>query len=160
MIKYGTPQLVLQKLFNIILEKGVFPRTWYNGLITPIFKSGAKNDPGNYRGICVTSCLGKLFCSILNRITSHLCLNNPIHRNQIGFQSGSRTSDHLFTLKTLIDNRVKARSRGKIFACFVDFRKAFDSIWHNGLLFKLLQSRVGVMFTVQLRTRIANHIVL
>ena len=73
MIKYGTPQLVLalQKLFNLILEKGVFPRTWFNGLITPIFKSGAKNDTGNYRAICVTGCLGKLFFSVLNsRITS------------------------------------------------------------------------------------------
>ena len=72
-----------------------------------------------------------------------LNINNPTHRNQIGFQPGSRTSDHLLTLKVLHDNFVKARSRGKIFACFVDFRKAFDSIWHKGLFLRLLQSNVG-----------------
>ena len=35
-------------------------------MITPIFKSGNRSDPSNYRGICVSSCLGKLFCCILN----------------------------------------------------------------------------------------------
>ena len=43
----------------------------------------------------------------------------------------------------LHDNFLKARSRGKVFSCFVDFRKAFDSIWHKGLFLKLLQSNVG-----------------
>ena len=135
MIKHGMAQLlpVLLKLFNLVLMQDVFPSTWCNRLITPIFKSGPKSDPGNYRGICVTSCLGKLFCSILNsRIARHLNINNPTHRNQIGFQPRSRTSDHLLTLKVLHDNFVKTRPRGKIFACFVDFRKAFDSIWHKG----------------------------
>ena len=128
----------------LFLMQGVFPSAWCNGLITPIFKSGRKSDPGNYRGICVTSCLGKLFCSILNsRIAKHLNRNNPIDRNQIGFQPGSRTSDHLLTLKVLQDNFVKSRSRGKIFACFVGFRKALDSMWHKGLFLKLLQSNVG-----------------
>ena len=88
----------------------------------------------------MTSCLGKVFCSLLNNIIlKHLQLHNPIHKSQIGFQAGSRTSDHLFTLKTLIDTHVKAKSRGKIFACFVDFRKAFDSIWHQGLFYKRIK---------------------
>ena len=90
----------------------------------------------------MTSCLGKVFCSLLNnRILKHL--HNPIHKSQIGFQAGSQTSDHLFTLKTLIDTHVKAKSRGKIFACFIDFRKAFDSIWHQGLFYKLIKSKIG-----------------
>ena len=66
-----------------------------------------------------------------------------IHKSQIGFHAGSRTSDHLFTLKTLIDTHVKVKSHGKIFACFVDVRKAFDCIWHQGLFYKLLKSKVG-----------------
>ena len=91
----------------------------------------------------VTSCLGKFFCSLLNnRLANHLHLHNPIHKSQIGFQAGSRSSD-LFTLKTLIDTHVKAQPRGKVFACFVDFRKAFDCTWHQGLFFKLLESKIG-----------------
>ena len=69
--------------------------------------------------------------------------NKPLHKSQIGFTPGFRTSDHLFTLKTLIDNHVTYSSKpGKIFACFVDLKKAFDSVWHKGLFYKLLKSDV------------------
>ena len=49
------------------------PQNWCDGLIIPIFKTGSKTDPSNYRGICISSCLGKLFCSILNqRLLEHV----------------------------------------------------------------------------------------
>ena len=68
MLKCGANWIIspLTKLFNVILKAGIYPDLWTKGLITPIYKSGDKSDPGNYRGICVTSCLGKLFYSILN----------------------------------------------------------------------------------------------
>ena len=55
------------RLFNLILQSGKMPDIWCQGLITPIYKSGDKSDPTNYRVICVSSCLGKLFSSILNQ---------------------------------------------------------------------------------------------
>ena len=122
------------KLFNLILESGIFPDGWCVGLLTPIFKSGDKQDPNNYRGICITSCLGKLFCLILNKgLTSFTQENDLIHPSQIGFQSGNRTADHVFTLKTLIDKHTVQNKNNKIYACFVDFKKAFESVWQNGL---------------------------
>ena len=63
---------------------------------------------------------------------------NLLHNSQIGFLNGNRTSDHLFTLRTLIEKYVK-NNKEKIYACFVDFRKAFDSIWHEGLFYRLLE---------------------
>ena len=56
----------LLKLFALILKSGFFPSSWCEGTITPIYKTGPKDDPSNYRGICINSCLGKLFTSILN----------------------------------------------------------------------------------------------
>jgi len=74
------------KLFNLILQCGKTPDIWCQGLITPIYKSGDKSDPTNYRGICVCSCLGKLFCSILNqRIFLYFKENKILHNSQIGF---------------------------------------------------------------------------
>ena len=146
MIKASYPILkeLYKKLFNIILSSDAYPIQWCNGLITPIFKSGCVSDPNNYRGIRVSSCLGKLFCYILNdRIQSYLRNHKPIHKSQIGFTAGCRTSDHLFTLKFLIDSHVTYSSRGKVFACFVDLKKAFDRVWHKGLFFKLLDSNIG-----------------
>ena len=114
---------VYVKLFNLILQSGKMPDIWCQGLITPIYKSGDKSDPTNYRGICVSSCLGKLFCSILNR-RLHLYFeeNKILHNSQIGFLPENRTADHVFTLRTLIDKYVHYHKE-KVYACFVDFRK-------------------------------------
>ena len=107
MLKSGAHCLTtsLTKLFNFILSKGTYPDSWSTGLISPIFKSGNKSDPSNYRGIGVTSCLGKLFSAVLNNIfLTHLQDHNLIHPSQISFLKGFRTSDHIFSLRTLIDN--------------------------------------------------------
>ena len=44
----------LEKLFNLILQSGIFPTSWNNGIITALHKSGNKDDPSNYRGICIS----------------------------------------------------------------------------------------------------------
>ena len=135
------------KLFNLILECGCFPDLWCEGLITPIFKSGDKQEPSNYRGICVSSAIGKFLCIILNnRLYNFSQQNNLIHPSQIGFLPGQRTADHIFTLKTLLDKHLDQNTNEKVYACFVDFKKAFDSVWHEGLFFKLLYNNIGGNF--------------
>ena len=97
----------------------------------------------NYRPICVFSCLTKLFCLVLNdRLKTYLIDSDKISSSQIGFMENHRTSDHIFTPKTLINRYVHQEPRGKIYACFVDFRKAFDSVWHNGHFHKLKELNI------------------
>ncbi|EDO47846.1 predicted protein, partial [Nematostella vectensis] len=98
MLKCGQQTLVpcISKIFNLILDAGVYPDVWTRGIISAIYKSGDKSDPSDYRGICVTSCLGKLFCFILNnRLQTFLTSNQILHQSQIGFLSSFRTSDHI-----------------------------------------------------------------
>ena len=129
------------------MNGGVFPTNWCEGIITPIFKSGNKQDPSNYRGICINSCLGKLFSAVLNnRLKSYVQDHNILHKAQIGFIPGHRTTDHIFSLRTLIDKHVTHTTNGKLNTCFVAFKKAFDSIWHDGLLYKLLKYNTGGKF--------------
>ena len=136
-----------QKLFNLVLQSGIYPDLWYEGSITPIFKSGDLSDPNNYRGICVSSCIGKFFTSILNqRLLSYVSKHQTLCNSQIGFLPHHRTSDHIFTLRTIVDKYVLNRSGGKVYACFIDLKKAFDSIWHNGLLYKLQQNNISGRF--------------
>ena len=51
----------------------------------------------------------------------------------------------MFILKTLIDKYSSKTGVGGLYACFVDFRKAFDSVIHEGLRFKLLQLGIGTI---------------
>ena len=81
-----------QKLFNSDLTTGHFPKIWAKGYIVPIFKSGSRDDPFNYRRITIGSCLCKLFVKILNnRLENILFSRNIITPEQIGFCRGKRT---------------------------------------------------------------------
>ncbi len=140
MIKQATPEIIatIKDTFNFFLEITTIPKSWCQGLITPIYKKGNKMDPSNYRGICVANAMLKLLCTILNnRMTNYIMANNIIHPNQIGFQQKCRTTDHIFTLKTLINKHVQDKSKQKVHAAFIDFAKAFDTVWHQGLFHKL-----------------------
>ena len=58
---------------------------------------------------------------------------------------GCRTTNHMFVLKTLIDKYVERNSK-PLYACFVDFKSAFNTVWHQGLLYKLKAAGVGIKF--------------
>ena len=91
----------------------------------------------NYRGICVSSAFLKILCSLLNARIQNYCIEKGlINKNQIGFQKNSRTSDHLLTLKALVKKYV-TMGKEKLYVCFIDFEKAFDSVWHKGLFYKM-----------------------
>ena len=99
---------------------------------------GDIGDPSNYRVITVCSCLGKFFTLIIDDcLTKYLDEHNIINNNQIGFRKGYRTSDHVLVLKSPIDHYTK--NDKKVYACFVDFQKAYDTIWRNGLFYKLMK---------------------
>ena len=69
--------------------------------ISPIFKTGDSSNPENYRGITITSNIGKVFNNRL--IDKFLEENQTIEKVQIGFTKNARTSDHMFVLESLID---------------------------------------------------------
>ena len=130
---------VIQQVFNTVLVNSCYLQLWKIGFLSPIFKSDDSFDPSNYRGIAVTSCFGKLFTLIINRrFTEYIESNNLIKPHQIGFRQGYRTADHVFVLNTILNSYFK---NGKsVYACFVDFSKAYDTVWQNGLLYKLIKN--------------------
>jgi potassium voltage-gated channel Eag-related subfamily H protein 8 len=95
---------IFVRVFNMILKSEVYPELWRENYIKPIFKGGCLNNPSNYKGLALSSCFGKFFSKILhNRLDSFIENNDILHKGQIGFRKGCRSSDHIFTLKTLID---------------------------------------------------------
>ena len=136
---------IIVRLFNVILDSEFIPTDWCLGIIKPIFKNkGDPRDPSNYRGITILSCLGKLFTSCINtRLTSYSksCDIRPIGNEQAGFRQGFSTADHIFFLKTLIDLYLFKKKR--LYYCFVDYSKAFDTVNRAALWSKLLAKGIG-----------------
>ena len=144
MLKNAAPILIdhFLKLFNLIFDSGCFPMEWTKSFLVPIHKKGDNTDVNNYRGIAIGSCLSKLFLTIINnRIVNHLEENNLLDDAQFGFRKGRSTVDNIYILNTLI-NKHKSLNR-KLFVCFVDFSKAFDSVWRDGLFYKLLKHNIN-----------------
>ena len=106
MIKASLPTLssFLVTLFNKILQSQIYPEEWSRGIIIPLPKSGETENPDNYRGIAINSCLSKLFDLLLNnRLVCLINEKNILKNKQIGFRKGFRTADHALTIKTLMD---------------------------------------------------------
>ena len=125
------------KLFNIIFDTGFVPESWLLGNILPIYKNkGDIQNPENYRPITLLSCLGKLFTAIINnRLNDFATERNLISDSQTGFRKGFSTTENIFIIKSLIDI-LKSRNK-KLFCAFVDFKQAFDTVWRDGLWYKL-----------------------
>ena len=139
-LQQASPTLLqlLCRYLNLNIRTGLACRNWCYGLIALIHKEGPKDDPNNYRGICIMNALLKVLCTLLNRRLSIYCTeNNLINVGQIGFEKNSRASDHIFTLKSVVNKYVVDQKGKKLYTCFVDFQKAFDSVWHEALFRKL-----------------------
>lgn len=132
--------------FNMIFNSGIIPDTWLIGTIKPIYKKkGSPLNPENFRPITILSCLGKIFTAILNeRMSTFLERNNILKENQAGFRANYSTTDHIFTLKFLID--VLKSQKKKLFCAFIDFSLAFDKIWRTGLWGKLIKNGIDGKF--------------
>ena len=103
-------------LFNEIIET---KDVWSIAIVTPALKSGEVNNPNNYRGITITSCLSKLFNLLLTTtLTKYVNDKGLINYNQVGFRKGFCTADHVFIVKTLIDKYLSQNSN--FYFYFVD----------------------------------------
>ena len=91
----------------------------------------------------ILSCLGKLFTSVINaRLNRYADEINLINENQTGFRKKSSTIDHMFLLKNIIDIFVK-NSNHKLYCAFVDYKKAFDTVWRSALWHKMMKSGIA-----------------
>ena len=128
-------------LLNACARVGVIPPCWAVCAVTPIYKSGDRANPENYRGIAVGTLMSRLYASMLEqRLSRYLDGCNLRARGQAGFRRDHRCADHIFTLNSLI-NRYRT-ARAPLYCCFVDFRKAYDSV-PRALLWQKLTA-VGV----------------
>ena len=134
---------IITLFFNTVLHTGVIPTDWCIGLIMPLFKNkGSPNDPDNYRGITLLSCIGKLFTAAINhRLSTYLESNGSFGDEQAGFRAGYSTVDHIFALHTIIDIYLQKKQR--VYCAFIDYKKAFDLVDRSRLWMKLISHGIN-----------------
>ena len=139
------PRVIL-RLFNLILSSEKAVSLWNTSIFSPIHKKGSKMDPDNYRAIALSCCLSKFYCAVLNRRLLNFAIeNNIIDQSQLGFMPGNRCSDALIILYNLYIRYCKHGNR-YMYGCFVDFRKAFDTIPRDILFQKLRLHNISGKF--------------
>jgi len=139
LIKAGGAALVkvLLKLVNWVWELETLPTAWSHGVIVNLFKAGDTQLPGNYRGITLVSICRKMFANMLRkRLESHV----QLHEAQAAFRSKRSCTDNLFVLTRILQEAGKANK--SVYAFFLDVRKAYDTVWRDGLSAKLLDKGV------------------
>lgn len=127
-----------------------------DGLRTAIYKSGARLDPNNYRGINVLSVFTKLFEMAFHDRLLFVCeAYGLLDEYNGGFFKGSMTADNEFMLNTLIQKQMVKGEQ--LIVCFVDFSKAFDLKSRHILFYKLIKAGlhgriVDTMWTLYTKT--------
>jgi hypothetical protein len=147
MLKCGKFYLVpiVQKLFNHIIQSGFFPKQWKKGFIINIHKDGVISEPNNYRGITLSSCLGKVFSLIMNaRLVEFLNVKGIYSECQFGFRKDRRTTDSIYIIEKLMSHYRNVKK--KLYIGFIDFLKVFDKVWRSALMYKLLNVGIGGRF--------------
>src|SRR6185437_2581209 len=139
--KYGGNEIAVAtwRLCEEVFRLERIPRDWARGLIFPLYKDGDARNPDNYRGITLLSVVGKIYTTILNKRVVQWCEeNNVLVDEQAGFRAGRSTADHIFLLSEIL--RARRRQGKETYCCFLDIRKAYDTVFRNGLWARLLEA--------------------
>ena len=137
-LKMAAPELAtpLARLFQICFDKGYMPAQWKCAHVIPCYKKGDKHTPGNYRPISLLCIMSKVMEKLVSKkMWKHLDQHHLISPRQFGFRAGHSTSDALTYVSQCLANSLNNREEARV-VC-LDISRAFDRVWHPGLLEKL-----------------------
>ena len=124
----------LSRLFNESFRRGEQPQDWRDATVSPLYKKAERSLVTNYRPISLLSVISKVQERIVHkRLYKHVTPFLPV--DQSGFRANDSTE---LQLARLVHEVSESRDKGlSATACFFDLSKAFDRVWHAGLLKKL-----------------------
>ena len=134
-----TLSLPLSIIFRNIITTGIFPKMWKSANVTPVHKKESKQTVKNDRPISLLPIFPKVFERIIFiKMYNHLISNNLITKNQSGFRPNDSVTKQLIYLVDTIHSSLDINLDVRYI--FLDMSKAFDKVWHQGLLYKLKKS--------------------
>ena len=145
MIKLSNDALVLplKIIFTNCLRRGLFPEIWKHANVVPVHKKNEKNLKGNYRPISLLPIFGKILEKLVyDSLYTHLVSCEVLDPNQSGFRPGDSTVNQLLSITHTIFQAFDCNPPLDVRSVYLDISKAFDRVWHDGLIHKL--KRCGV----------------
>nr|XP_008201458.1 PREDICTED: LINE-1 retrotransposable element ORF2 protein [Tribolium castaneum] len=144
-------------IYNSCFNSGHFPTPWKEATTIMIPKPNKDpNNPLSYRPISLLNILGKIFETILaSRLRHTLEENNLLPPEQFGFRPHRSTSDPTFELFT--DSTRSANLGQCTLAVFLDVERAFDRVWHDGLIQKFLSHNINLNFIKLIDSFLSNR---
>ena len=136
--------LPLKIIFENILVTSTYPNIWKLANVIPIHKKENKQLVKNYRPISLLPICGKILEKIIfSSLYNYLNGNGLITKNQSGFRPGDSTINQLLFLVNEIHEAFDDPKCLEVRAIFLDISKAFDKVWHEGLILKLKQNGIS-----------------
>jgi hypothetical protein len=129
----------LWKFFRRVWNEVDVPKDWESGIVMPLFKKGNRMDLDNYRGISLMDVVGKVFSGILRDRLENF-YEGKIVEEQAGFRKGRGCVDQGYTLAQVVLKRLEVQKN--TYLCFVDLKKAYDSVWREGLFRRMADDGV------------------
>ena len=121
---------ILTAICNKIWKTGEWPTTWTQSLVITLPKKGNLQLCQNYRTISLISHPGKVMLKIiLNGLQPQA--EEIIAEEQAGFRAGKSTTEQIFNLRILCEKYLQHQQN--LYHVFIDFKKAFDRVWHEAL---------------------------
>lgn len=126
----------LARIFNFSLATKTVPKLWKQANVTPLYKKNNRQMVKNYRPISLLSSVGKVLerC-VFKEVFNFLHENKLFSKYQAAYMPNSSTTDQLLELYHLILNALEKKKSVRFVFC--DISKAFDKVWHKGVLHKL-----------------------
>ena len=118
----------IHELCDRAWKEGTIPEEWGRSILVPIPKKGDLSECSNYRTISLINHTGKVLLTVLlNRLKHHM--HPYLAEEQAGFRKDRSTIHQILSLRLVAE---KAKRNGKkIYNCFIDFQKAFDTVEHK-----------------------------
>jgi hypothetical protein len=149
--------MLMTAIFNGALSNNVFPQAWKEATVIGIPKPGKpKSEPTSYRPISLLNVLGKIYERLIyKRLKDYADAKSLIPDEQYGFRTGHSCIQQVHRI---VEHISAGFQRGAMTgALFFDIAKAFDKVWHNGLLYKLYQLKVPDRLVLILRDFLSDR---
>ena len=147
----------LKMIYTKAIDSGQYPHLWKKADVQPVHKKNSRQLVENYRPISLLCISGKIFEKLMfDSMYLFFNSNSLISVNQSGFRPGDSAINQLLSITSEIYEAFE--NYDEVRAVFLDISKAFDKVWHKGLVYKLKRCGINGKLIVLIENYLSNRV--